>query len=319
MSTRHRIELSLLLRVGIGLIAVTTAASGAAAARRADEVSFAGQVRIVEGHPDPKSQPGAVLPAAQPGQQSEAVLIEGHSSAGIKAERLELTLFNRTSRWLSLSYSVDTYVARLSDGRSLTLDKDFLTYPARVSAGSQASIKLLLPSGVWARDVAHILATIDEGRVPIVIQAIPPLVPTFPGTDRPVPVAPADPVLTPGSRERDLAWEMTPVLVEFEQELGGNLKIEVRWDADGEQAKLGAGDYQTFHLMPGLHYLYFWVRMAALSDTKGSIPVLVKPAQVMRVAFDGSPHLAAAQVRARVWQQDELVLDQNFGPRTPQP
>lgn len=299
----------------LGLVAFAVFAP-AADSRRPDEVFFAGQIRMIAetGEPASRDEP---LPALQPGQAVESIMLQGHSASGLTSEWIDLTIFNRTSHWFPLSYITDTFVTRLDDGRTLTLDKDFLRYPAKIAAGGQATIKLLLPQGVWARDVSHVNATLDNGRIAVLVKSIPPLMGTFPGTERPLPMPATEPIPDIGSREQDLSWHMVPVLVEFEQEMGGNLKLDIRWDADGEAAQLGPTEYETFHLMPGLHYLYFWIRMPSLAETKGSIPVLVNPAQVVRVAFDGRPHLTAAEARVRVWQKDEQVFDQTFGPQFP--
>ena len=291
--------------IALGLLALLVSVP-AAESRRSDEVFFAGQIRT-----SPESGP------LQPGQAVESVMLQGHSASGLTSEWIDLTIFNRTSQWFPLSYITDTFMARLDDGRTLTLEKDFLNYPPKVAVGGQATIKLLLPEHVWARDVSYFNATLDNGRLAVLVQAIPPLMGTFPGTDKPLPVPSTEPIPNIGSREQDNSWHLVPVLVEFGQEMGGNLKVDIRWDADGESARLGPTEYQTFHLMPGLHYLYFWVRMAGAGETKGSVPVLVNPAQVVRVALDGRPHLTAAELRVRVWQQDGQVLDQTFGPQFP--
>jgi len=239
-----------------------------------------------------------------------------------------------------LNYSLDQYLAKTYDGRTVPLDKGALVaYPDTADFGSAAAVELRMPDGVSAHELTHILATINYGKTiveltpisaplqdPVTALSPPPGPGLSVGAGRPAwPEAiramapPGGPTPTP-ARALPITPPLAgppgsvPVEVEFQQELGTTLSAEVRWNEEPETVVVNAGGRRLFFLMPGQHTFRFNCRVPFIAKTDGQIPIYVLPEQPMRLTLSATARVRGAEVRLRLFQGARLVGDRTFTP-----
>ena len=105
-----------------------------------------------------------------------------------------------------------------------------------------------------------------------------------------------------------------PVLVEFQQDLGDTLKVALRWDNSPETVALTTGHHQKFELAPGPHVLHLLSGLPPVSETHGSVPLVVVAGQPLRLRIDGAAQLTGTQLRVLAWNRERLIIDQTVGP-----
>jgi len=249
-------------------------------------------------------------------------------------EAIHLTLANQGTEPIPLSFVIDEYTADTFLKHHVVLEKlDFFDYPSLISPGAEVSVDLMLPKDVAATDVVQLTATLQNGR------AIVTLKPTKAWVDV-VESGPAGkkvwfPQSTPaagGSRgvgipsvengsvtsEAVAAAAVpiisVPVVVEFVQEWGSVLKVEVRWDDTPNVTIFTSGDQQTFQLVPGRHTLHVASRLSFISETTGEVHVQVSHETSNRIHMSAHPRMHGVDLRVEVWHDRDLVTRDQFGP-----
>jgi len=105
-----------------------------------------------------------------------------------------------------------------------------------------------------------------------------------------------------------------PVVVEFQQELGSALKVDIQWDA-GAVVTLAHGDHRMFYVVPGQHELSVTSRMPSSDEvTGGRVPVGVSADRPLRVTIDGRARFAGVELRLRLFSGTAVVGDHAFAP-----
>ena len=252
---------------------------------------------------------------------------------------IALRIVNHGSQPLYLSYVMDEYVARTSQGDAIVLDKEFLGYPDLISAGEEAVIRLSVPAGVPA-DVSHLIATLNRGLTVVVLtaqrqsSAIASGVPVIgapqppepaaqqPGLAEPIaaplapqPIAAKPPTATvmaprppaPAPAEAQPDAGLVPVDLEVRQTFGSTLLLELRWNNDPQSLQLRDGDRKPFALEPGLHTLHLAGRMPPFDDALGQVPVPVTPGHPLQIRCELQPHLDGPSVAFDVWRDGVLI------------
>lgn len=83
-----------------------------------------------------------------------------------------------------MSYATDTYVLKTGTGRMVAAAQEhFLQYPSELHPGDEATIVLTLPRDVTIADVSEIVATINDGRTIVALQAVEPAIVVAPQAD----------------------------------------------------------------------------------------------------------------------------------------
>ena len=113
---------------------------------------------------------------------------------------------------------------------------------------------------------------------------------------------------------RGTAETLVPVAIEFQQELGGLLKAHVRWNDEPRVTQFRSGDRETFAVVPGEHMLHFACRMSPYPPTTGSLELLAMANEPIRIELDVRARTDGAEVQARVWKHNQLVLERLFKP-----
>lgn len=109
--------------------------------------------------------------------------------------------------------------------------------------------------------------------------------------------------------------DMGLVMVEYRQDFGSSLRVDVRWEEMDEPVTLVNGTRQPFYLSPGRHTLYLACRMPIISKTVGHVPVTVKLGKRLRIGITAHPRLSGADLKVRVWDHHgRLVFERMFGP-----
>ena len=163
-----------------------------------------------------------------------------------------------------------------------------------------------------ARATEPVIAPLPENQPMAVATPAPtPAPPPKPPEPQPEPI----PVLTSHEATGLESSQMTvPTTIEFLQVLGSHLQGSIQWNGT-DALDLSPGDRRTFRLIPGHHELAFLCRMPAIAETSGRIPVPAWPQQPIRIVLEARARLTGAEVRARVWQGENLTLDQDFAPQ----
>lgn len=285
---------------------------------------FAGESVQAVGQP---GKPSADQPQGAAPQRSQEISAEGWASAVRGREHITLRLTNRSMATIRLSYAVDEFVARTGDQRTFALAKeDFLRYPTMLEPGDEQTIALVLPQHISAGDLTELSARIDDRRVAVLLKPVEWLAASAgPGgwwhRGRVGPVGGRVAGIVGRSDAMDAALgggtppassAAVPVAVEFWQELGTMLRVDVRWDETQQVATLGHGERRTFALSPGAHRLQIVSRLPPMTESRGVVPVIVAADAVPRVTLDARATLPRVEMRARVWQGESVVFDEVF-------
>lgn len=279
--------------------------------------------------------------ASTSGQGGDALTAQGATRPTLEGQRLVLRLSNHGRDPVSLSYVMDEYIAKTFNGRTILLEKDeFLTYPDRLIPGDERSVTVKLPKDVPAREIAQILLRINNGMTVIALKpilprpsvaetvsagatswqpiAVPPVSELWAPSGQPaesVPVVP-EPTGAPAKVVDAPPTGTVPVVVEFQQEFGTALKVDIQWDT-GIVVTLAHGDHRMFYVVPGLHELSLTSRMPSSEEmTGGRVPVSVSADRPLRIGIDGRARFAGVELRLRQWSGATLLSDQAFAPST---
>lgn len=262
-------------------------------------------------------------------QGADAMTAEGSVAYGLAPKQVFLKLANHGRAPVRLSYVVDEYVAATFSGRTSALEKDdFLNYPTVLSPGDSRTVSLRVPEDLPIAEIAQLIATINEGKMRLLLRPLNPMalppVPTgarsvvgtspMARTSDPVPHAIVVPEpATPMNAPQGPPIGTVPVEVAFQQVLGSSLTADVRWD-DGERITLGQGDRQLFYVAPGPHELHVMSRVASMERTAGRVPVVVGVDRPTRIVVEAQARFSGVDVRVRVWQGQRVVMDRVFTP-----
>lgn len=271
------------------------------------------------------------------------IVARGSSQWSRSGQTISLHFTNRRRVPVQLRYLADEYLARTRSGRVLVLEKDFLTYPDRVSPGTEASVTLRFPNAEPAADITYLIAMINDAQTVIILRpasrsAQEPLAPgqqRFHGASgsTPPPIAPSSggvelaeqpPTLkVAGPEETALParpaadpqmTETVPVVVEFTQEHGEALHVDIRWNEDPRVIRLLPGHEQTFQVVPNQHVLHLACQIQPLAPTRGRVPVVVQAGRPIRITLEGRARPYGAEVTARVQRGRRVVSEVHFTP-----
>jgi hypothetical protein len=106
---------------------------------------------------------------------------------------------------------------------------------------------------------------------------------------------------------------LVPVTIEMQQEFGGLLRVDVRWDAAEESVRFRSGDRRDFTLKPGQHDLHVATSLLPFV-TSGSVPITATPGAPLHITVDASPHFSGAHLNVRVQQGGRVIWHQGFQP-----
>lgn len=274
--------------------------------------------------------PSAGRPLAA-GQGGDALIGQGAVIYRTDGPRISLRFANHGSRPVRLSYVTDEYVAKTAQGRTEVLEKDdFLTYPDVLKPGEEQPVTLHAPTTFPLTDIASLIATLHNGQARLSLQSIVPHPPrtwppggvsvgqprVLPSASNVIPIerAPIVPELT---QEPELVGPpigTVPVEVEFIQELGQALSLEVQWDETAAAQTLHSRDRQLFYVVPGHHELRVRCRLSGVSDTTALVPLDVGVGQPLRVAVSATARFSGADVTVRVWQGERLLIERVVAP-----
>jgi len=141
------------VRFPLRLLALALAAGMAAGCANTVSHRFSGQQMPIPGGP--------------PGE----LTVNGFSDWSMEeGDRLFLNFTYRGYKRMRFSYIDDTYAAGTTDGRTVVLGKNFLTYPDNVDPGETADVSLLLPDDLKPDNITHIVATLDNKQRVVQIQ-----------------------------------------------------------------------------------------------------------------------------------------------------
>lgn len=288
------------------------------------------------------SPPNAPLAASQGG---DVVSMQGWLVSNYKGSSLSVAIANHSGAVLPMSFPADEYVAKTADGRALALEKaDFLTYPDRLRPGDEGTVSLLLPKALAVEDITQLVVKLDRGQTAVVLYPVGARSPvTTAGILKPEPTiieparlvpdpAPPIPPLAPVAAASAMPPQTAvppigpiepasvapvgtvPAEVEFEQELGNALRLEVRWNDRDNATIMASGERQTFYLVPGQHDLTATCRLPFIRTTTAKLRIAAALDQPLRIVINANARLDGATVRLRVWSGKRLIADQSFAP-----
>ena len=253
------------------------------------------------------------------------VTAQGWIVSGPHHAALSLEMTNHGARPIRLSYVVDEYVGMTRDGRRVVLEKrDFLSYPDELKAGQTQAVSLQLPKDVPVDALTRIVARLNMGQVVLTLVSVEnrvsvsapaetPRVISHPAPeDRAPVVSESAPRVVPSAALPPA--DTVPVEVTFQQELGGSLRAEVRWNDSQDVVTLTSGTQQIFYVAPGRHQLHLSSRLPFIAQTQGQIPVSVRAGEPLRIALDARARLTGVELRVRVWEGHRLITDQALVP-----
>ena len=299
--------------------------------------SFHGETPII--HPEVPTPPARQ--PWQPAPIASSVIAHGVSGWTLNGPVIRVQISNHGTDPIRLSYVADDYHAKTSDGRVVVLDKEFMHYPSVLQPGAEGVVKLLVPDGVAPGRIARILATLDSGQLPIIIEAVAPVrrepppgraqqatspgevaesqpTPTLllPSTPSPPPMTSPRVPLSPPTAANSASSQPTRVaaLVEFHHQPGSAIQADVRWNEHGTIVRLGHDQQQAFQLLPGQHLLHVTLRQPSLAETTAHLPILAMAGVPIRVGLQATTDQVHPQLNVRVWQGEQAILNRTFAP-----
>ena len=275
-------------------------------------------------------------PTLLPAQGGDALIGQGAVIYHPDGPRISLRFANHGSRPVRFSYVTDEYLAKTAQGRTEILEKgDFLTYPDVLKPGDEQPVTLQVPKTFPVTDITSVMARIDNGHTILSLRSIVPHPPAawppaaLPSGGAGYPVVSSNasnvipveraPIIPEGPREPEAVTApagTVPVEIEFTQQLGQALSVEVQWDGAGERLTLRSQDRQVFYVVPGHHELRCLCRMSGVADTTALIPLDVSVEQPLRVALSVQARLNGAELTARAWKGPRLLIERTFAPGT---
>jgi len=230
---------------------------------------------------------------------------------------------NRGSSPVLLSYISDEYVGTTRDERSISLEKeDFLNYPEALNPGDTRTVTLRLPRDLSIDELAFMTARLYIPRAVVTLFPVEARVSAAPETAIPLisPSVAMRPV-PPASEARQFMTALlkpmrgsVPVTVEFLQELGTTLTVQVWWKETGDPVRLIDGTQQMFEVVPGRHVLCVESELPFIARTRGQVPMIVNPGTLVRIAIMARAHLDGVELSVRVWQGETLLAEQVIWP-----
>lgn len=270
--------------------------------------------------PQPSEQVASSTPHSEP---SVFMTAKGWLVSRPQGESLSVDITNRGVSPIRLSYASDDYTGQTRDGRSVTLEKaGFLSYPDFIQPGETKTVMLAAPKEAPFADVERIVAQfgIDHITLPLSSAQQPVLAGIDPTLRAQTP--PEGGIRIPDSQASTMASALSPVEatvpveMEFQQELGATLKLQVRWNDLPQTVTMTSSEQQMFYVAPGRHSIAVMAQMPPLGKTQGLVPLIVSPGEPLRVTVDGRATLTGVSLRVRVWTRQKLLFDQTFGPST---
>ncbi len=304
------------------------------------EQTFFGRL-LERSKPEPPAVSSTIASPARPlllpEQGGDALIGQGVVLYRPDGPRISLRFANHGSRLVRFSYITDEYLAKTAQGRTEILGKDdFLTYPDVLKPGDEQPVTLCVPTTFPVTDIRHIIARVNNGRTTLSIQSIVPRPPsTWPPSASSSRTS-ADPLIVPPNASNVIPVERAPIVpeppveseaiappsgtipvtVEFIQELGQALSVDVQWDGTGTIQTLHSHDRQLFYVAPGHHELRLLCRMPGVADTTASVPLDVGVDQPLRVALNAQARLTGAELTAQIWKGSRLLIERTFAPGT---
>lgn len=290
------------------------------------------------------TQTEGMLASDPKSQEAGSLWAEGWVSLDRGQATIAVTIRNRGTDALPLSYVGDQYFATTSTGRSVALEKgDFFHYPDLLTSGEEHTITLHVPRATPVDTITAIDAKLNNGRVTLTLNAMhSPAAPPPTGNVTPVPAI--EPVPAPPARQSlelgraasaiagpgpapaaptppalVMPQSTVPVTMTFLQEFGSALQLRVAWDDSSQHVTLQPHDRRTFLVAPGPHVCHLRTGLGLSNDTMADIPLLVREDTSDRVLVRASVQLTGVQLIVRVWQGSALVLQNTFAPGAHEP
>ncbi len=271
---------------------------------------------------------GVVLIGCAPSSRSLAflggqgtVIGKGWAVSGPTGPSVIVELANRGTEPLRLSYGVDAYIAKTRDGRTLTLAKtDFLTYPDQLAPGQDGSVALGLPKDLLLEDISRLIARLEVAQLVVSMDSLTGPPPSEGIVRAQTPGAPSVLVPQPPAGMFEVegaAQDTVPVEVQFQQELGTSLTLDLRWNESAQAVALASGTGQTFYVEPGAHQLAVRCDLPMMTTTAGRMSVVVSPGEPLRVTVDARAALTGVELHVRVFSQQRLIAERTFKPSAP--
>jgi hypothetical protein len=256
---------------------------------------------------------------------------EAQSSRELGEERLTVRLRNHTLKPLEMSFVSDEYIAQLKDGSLEPLNKlDFFNYPVALAEGQEQAIRLGLPKKYRVADIIALILRLERRRTVLALNptqgwpaashiAMPPHAPVVPAIE-PLPLVAMPPTALSEPPAAASLLQLppadVPVVVEFTQEFGGMLTLQVTWDDGAQTEVVRPGERKVFRVAPGPHVCTLKSEVPGLRSTMGQVPLVVAAHTPVRIIAQASVTLSGARLHVETWDNvaNNLLLERTFEP-----